>query len=184
VKVVKLLNAVQAQTKQAKQNKKEALKTKQGVSAMTDTSVSAVSESFYASFLNIADKAEISNQAQILNQMEEMLRNMRDAQRASRENTNHWRNQRKAMQIAMRIMRGDNVPPRDYRFLAKHNLKMYKMAVSLRRVIEDPKDHDALSRRNDDEDSNSITINGISIPLTTAVPPPSKPPIGGDNGDF
>ena len=56
-----------------------------------------------------------------------------------------WRKKAILLKIATRIMNGDDVPLRDHKFLAEHNIELYKKAVSLRRVNDDPEEHDALS---------------------------------------
>ena len=63
-----------------------------------------------------------------------------------------WRKKAILLKIAIRIMNGDDVPLRDHKFLAEHDIDLYKKAVSLRRVNDDPEEHDALS---DGEKTNS-----------------------------
>jgi hypothetical protein len=66
-----------------------------------------------------------------------------------------WREKIKCMIIAMRIMKGDNVPEQDHRFLRDRDIELYARAISLRIEKEDPYDHDRLS---DDEDFDSFDI--------------------------
>ncbi|MCL2171640.1 MAG: hypothetical protein FWB71_05745 [Defluviitaleaceae bacterium] len=105
-----------------------------------------------------ADAAEFSrpidsnDRSRVLDDLRRMREQMEQAAEASREQAAHWRNQRKAMKIAMRIIRGDNVPQQDYDFLLEHNPGLFKLAVSLRDMNnDDPEDHDALSEREGDD---------------------------------
>jgi hypothetical protein len=59
----------------------------------------------------------------------------------------HSRDMQKAMEIAARILNGDNVPQSDKDFLLKTSPGMFKMATSARRFDNDnPNDYDALAR--------------------------------------
>ena len=52
---------------------------------------------------------------------------------------------RKCQIIAMRIMRGDEVPSRDYVFLAKNELDLYMRAITMRVPNEKPQKHKRIS---------------------------------------
>jgi hypothetical protein len=51
----------------------------------------------------------------------------------------------KCLQIAMRIISGDEVPPEDHKFLAEHDPELYAEAMSRRMPKEDPYKHERLS---------------------------------------
>ena len=60
--------------------------------------------------------------------------------------------QRKCMVIAARIIAGDEVPQRDYRYLAKNNLELYCKAICMRVVRKKPRRHKPVS---DDESTKN-----------------------------
>lgn len=63
------------------------------------------------------------------------------------------RDMQKAMEIASRIMNGDNVPQSDKDFLLETSPGMFKLAMSARRLDnENPEDYDALARDRTDSD--------------------------------
>ena len=89
---------------------------------------------------------ELREQQQIARErMRQMAEDAANAREAAEAQAEHWRNLRIAMEIAGRIMRGDNVPPEDEAFLIEHSPGMYKIAMSARQQKVDPEDHDRLS---------------------------------------
>lgn len=75
--------------------------------------------------------------------------------------------QRKCLIIAARIIAGDEVPKRDYRYLAKNNLELYCKAVCMRVVRKKARQHKAVS---DDESTKNpdfpIESSETSLPDT------------------
>ena len=59
--------------------------------------------------------------------------------------------------IAASIMRGDNVPPEDLKFLMKNDPDGYRLAMALRRHKEDPEEVDSVL---EDEDKNGGSAEG------------------------
>lgn len=65
----------------------------------------------------------------------------------------------KVLQIAMRIIAGDNVPSKDERFLAEKDPAMYGRALLLRRQKDDPKDYKSLLEdKKDDIESEGASL--------------------------
>ena len=76
------------------------------------------------------------------------MEQMESAREQARIQAEIFRNMRIAMEIAARIMRGDNVPQSDKDFLLYHNPGMFKLAMTARNHHnEDPKDYEALAER-------------------------------------
>jgi len=65
----------------------------------------------------------------------------------------------KAMRIAMRIAKGDNVPLKDHRFLAEYDSRLYKvsMEASLMAENRNPEDHESLV----ETDENQTAEQGV-----------------------
>ncbi|MCL2855901.1 MAG: hypothetical protein FWE21_09880 [Defluviitaleaceae bacterium] len=96
-----------------------------------------------------------------MRRLQEDAKNAREAAKAQAE---YWRNQRIAMEIATRIMRGDNVPQEDKDFLLEHNPAMFKLAMSVRQQNEDAENHERLSpERESDCPSYGINMNPASV---------------------
>ena len=69
------------------------------------------------------------------------------------------------LQIAMRIISGDNVPSRDRAFLAEHEPDMLGRAMLLRRQKDDPKNYKSLledDKAKDSDDASPVS-SGSSI---------------------
>jgi hypothetical protein len=103
---------------------------------------------------NPAKEAKTQGQANPIDLEKEMLQQeierIREANKANGKNANILA---KCMRIAMRIVQGDNVPPRDDKFLAEHNPELHMRAWMLRVIKADPEDHES---ELDDEDIDSI----------------------------
>ena len=116
----------------------------------------------------------------------EASRKMQSAREAADGAAEAWRIKAKTLEIARRIIRGDNVPPADYSFLAEHNPELFKEAVTLRNISEndDPEDHDALSERDENKLANDINdLKGKEVPsfapsMPSAPSAPSQSPSG------
>lgn len=70
----------------------------------------------------------------------------------------------KCLQIAMSIMDGDNVPQKDIQFLMENNPDLFKMAMSVRKMKEDPEDKDSVLE--DEEDKANESGKPESEPLS------------------
>lgn len=65
--------------------------------------------------------------------------------------------------IAARIMDGDKVPYEDEQFLLNNDPDGYQMAMSLRRIKEDPEEWDSvLEDEEEDSDGGSAGVEGVS----------------------
>lgn len=78
----------------------------------------------------------------------------------------------KCMKIAARIAKGDIVPSKDIRYLAKHEPDLYKQAILLRTPAPKPKKHRSIT---DDEDEETVRYENaqssdISAAEETATP--------------
>ena len=69
----------------------------------------------------------------------------------------------KCIQIAMRIISGDNVPWEDHQYLAEHNPELYTEAMSRRMPKEKPYKHEKLS---EDEKNDAPDVPGNTGNLT------------------
>lgn len=85
-----------------------------------------------------------------LHEFEEMLNQLRE----STNSPNPYMNHIKCIQIAMRIMNGDEVPSKDKAFLLENEPKMYSQAILLRQKNDHPKRHASLLE--DEEDDVAI----------------------------
>ena len=83
-----------------------------------------------------------------------------------------WKIKIQCLQIAMRIMRGDNVPIEDERFLADHDIELFTKAITLRVPKEDPEEYDRLSEDEEDESSknSSSSKDSASLPVADDIP--------------
>ena len=100
----------------------------------------------------------------------EQLQSARELAEAQAE---AFRKQQIAMEIAARIMRGDNVPQSDKDFLLKHSPGLYKLAMATRNHENDnPEDHDALAECESSSGSEAAvqaTMNIISSQTSASV---------------
>lgn len=71
----------------------------------------------------------------------------------------------KILKIAMRIMRGDIVPPQDESFLAERNPKLYLTVKLAAQNKEDPVEHDSILKEEDDpiKDLRASTDKTMSV---------------------
>jgi|GEM_PF-2068269 len=136
-------------------------------------------------FADFDDELEISEESRrrldeqnsnwSVDQLREQAEQAREASRAAAE---FWRNKLKAMEIARRIINGDNVPQRDYDFLMEHDPDLFKKAVSLRRFDnEEAEDYDALSE--DGETTAADYVIGADMLDSISVPTTSTPTLSG-----
>jgi len=136
-----------------------------------------------AQYGDVEDELEISEEAHNKHNQrnccpDEMRDKAEQAREAARAAAEFWRNKLKAQEIARRIMKGDNVPQKDYDFLMEHDPDLFKKAVSLRRFDnDDPKDHDALS--DGDESTAATDVIGTDMLDSISVPTTSTPTISG-----
>lgn len=146
------------------------------------------------------DKVEISAEAKkgsvdfqgMLDEMRDKYRMLREdmkrAQEAGDGMAEAMKEKIRCLQIAMRIMSGDNVPIEDERYLAEKDIELYHQAKTMRIEKEDPKDHDRLSedekkKKDDDEiDSTGDSIgSGVKqIAVDTAPAETAAPKESGD----
>jgi len=73
----------------------------------------------------------------------------------------------KCRQIAMRIMKGDNVPLKDERFLAENDIELYGKAIQMRIQKADPKDYDSILDDEDEETAAAENENASNIDLSS-----------------
>ncbi len=79
--------------------------------------------------------------------------------------------QRKCMVIASRIIAGDKVPWQDYAYLAKHDSKLYAMALTHRIEAKKPKKYKRLS---EDEKEKMIEVEKEEMGAVKDVPDGEK----------
>ncbi|MDR2166772.1 MAG: hypothetical protein LBE35_02840 [Clostridiales bacterium] len=117
------------------------------------------------------------NFRQIRERREQMSEEARAAREAAEAQAQHWRDLQKAMEIAARIMRGDNVPQQDKDFLMQVSPAMFKLAMAMRNHDnENPTDYEALS------DGANDTSAEAAAAMTAAATPaaPTAAVSGGD----
>ena len=128
---------------------------------------------------HITDTVEISTEAKRkTNNFQEKLEKMRDDMRMLREELKRareagegaaeaWKEKIRCLQIAMRIISGDNVPYEDHRYLREKDVELYGRAITMRVEKEDPKDLDRLSE-DEEEDGEEGEINSAdSTPIAS-----------------
>jgi hypothetical protein len=120
--------------------------------------------------------------------MEKLQKDMEAAKEAAKAAAEYWRNQLLAMKIAIRIIKGDDVPQVDYNFLQEHNQSLFSLALSLRNPDpEDPEEHEALSEDGDKNKTIAESVLGtdafsavkaaISAPAPSASTPAPSPEV-------
>jgi len=98
-----------------------------------------------------------------------LLEELKKAKEANKAEADGWKTKIKCMQIAMRIMAGDNVPIEDHRYLAKNDMELYSKAISMRVEKQDPKEHDRLSEDEEDRVEGAEDDNGDNNTEPAAV---------------
>ena len=121
----------------------------------------------------------LNKQQWLQNEQQRMTEQMDSARQTAEAQNEQFRNMQIAMEIAARIMRGDNVPLCDKEFLLEHSPGMFKLAMSARNHNnEDPEDHDALSRDRDESPAVRVlgedvvnALNSVSAPASSTIVP-------------
>lgn len=81
---------------------------------------------------------------------------------------------RQCQLIASRVMAGDRVPVEDLKYLAEHDMKLYSLAIAMKRKNPDPKDQERVSE--DEEETRAEGVEGSegggsSAPVSEAAAP-------------
>ena len=84
-------------------------------------------------------------------EMRALLEGIRQAGEAGDGAAEAWKEKIRCLQIAMRIMSGNNVPKEDHRFLQEKDPELYSKSITMRAEKVDPKDHDRLSEDEEDD---------------------------------
>ena len=117
---------------------------------------------------------------QMQSKMESMRQDLDAAREAAQAEAEYWKEMRIAMEIARRIMRGDEVPPQDESFLAEKSPGLYKLATSLRDLTnDDPEKHDSLlesDRAENMAEQITATMGASSAPAPMPSAPSSSAP--------
>ncbi len=114
-------------------------------------------------------KKKMEQRLSIIQQMEEERKNAET--RADSAEV-----QRKCMVIASRIIAGDKVPWQDYAYLAKHDSKLYAMALTHRIEAKKPKKYKRLS---EDEEDKMCEAEETQGDMVEDVPEIGETVIGG-----
>jgi len=107
------------------------------------------------------EKDITSERESMMAKLADMHEQMRQARETAKAKGEALRIQMKALEIAMRIIRGDNVPHPDHQFLLEHDPGLYMKATSLRMPNDDPTDYDSLTDR---EYRNNLSLPELNIP--------------------
>ena len=110
-------------------------------------------------------------------QSEMMQQQMQAAQEQGEAMAESFAKLRKALEIAMRIMSGDNVPPEDKRWLAEHDPELFAKAIKMRIHREDPYDHESLLEDEESADPMEVAFDAarraVSGAAGAAAPTPT-----------
>jgi len=94
------------------------------------------------------------------------LENVREQGKAAAES---WEVRIKCLQIAMRIIVGDEVPVADHRYLAKNDPELYYEAMSRRVPSENPRKHEKLSEDEKPDNPNTDNTSDDSPALSASA---------------
>lgn len=116
-----------------------------------------------------SDQVTLSKQVLAVVQMQNRLRAIEEA-RENAENSPEAQaldSMQKTMKImkicnkiAARIRAGDRVPLKDLRYLMKHDIRAYQMAMASRKPKEDPKEWESAVPKGEEEDEQSVARTG------------------------
>ena len=140
------------------------------------------------------DTVDVSEEAKKkVKDFQSKLEEMRDEMRRLREELERageagegaaemWKIEIKCLQIAMRIMSGNKVPPADHRFLMDNKPELYAKAITMKMEKVDPKELDRLS----EEEEESIAGDPESAAAEStggaeAVPEPGAEAVATDS---
>lgn len=105
------------------------------------------------------DLDELNEEKKLLDS-ENKLEDLKELTKTGNQKNDMLSDDLKCVQIAMRIMNGDNVPSKDVKFLAVKNPKLLSNAILLRRQNDKPKDYKSLlDDEKDDTKTNPLTPN-------------------------
>lgn len=92
-------------------------------------------------------KSQDKNKEVTLTISEEALERMKESMEQIRESNSEAKKDitttSKCMRIASRIVRGDNVPVQDIKYLMKHDMELYGQSMKMRIPKKDPKEWDS-----------------------------------------
>lgn len=129
--------------------------------------------------LEILDSLEISEEGtnkansfkDELNKMQsdvdELKRQLEAARQQGEGIANEMKIRLKCMLIAMRILKGDEVPKEDHAFLAENDIGLYGKAMSMRMEKDHPEKHKRIS----EDEEPSVVDDADNAPGTDAVQP-------------
>ena len=103
--------------------------------------------------LSVGGKSKSDEFSQLRQDVDMLIQQLENSRAQADSQSKEMETKLKCLQIAMRIMRGDDVPWQDHRFLAENDSKLYLQAMSLRMENDDPERHKRLSE--DEEPSNA-----------------------------
>ncbi|MCL2019500.1 MAG: hypothetical protein FWG70_07045 [Oscillospiraceae bacterium] len=116
-------------------------------------------DEIYAPYKGTGPKAETAGMS-----LEEMHRRLESA----KQEGDTFEVLAKCLRIAFRIIRGDNVPPKDDRFLFENYPDMHFKAWSLRQYKEDPEDCES-ELEDEEEEEGSVQISEVSLSVDTEI---------------
>lgn len=136
--------------------------------------------------LNISDegKKKLGEQEALLETLQMQLENTKEQVKAQEE---AWDSMGKCLAIAIRIVKGDNVPTQDIEYLKEKNPDLFMQSMSLRMPKKDPEDCDSVLGEEEDEEASgedgakavltgeSSAADGESSFTDASV---EKPPVG------
>ena len=103
--------------------------------------------------LSVGGKSKSEEFSQLRQDVDMLIQQLEASRAQAGSQSKEMETKLKCLQIAMRIMRGDDVPWQDHRFLAENDSKLYLQAMSLRTENDHPEKHKRLSE--DEESSNA-----------------------------
>jgi len=111
--------------------------------------------------ISVEAKNLLAEDENLMNRNLEEFKEMMKQLRESSDGKNPYIDRIKCIQIAMRIMSGDNVPNKDKYFLAENEPQMYSNALLLRKQNDKPKDYDSIL-----EDDEGDAMIDASSPIS------------------
>jgi len=100
-------------------------------------------------------------------QREALQRQVKNAQKQAEGMAEMFEVKRKCLLIAMRIMKGDKVPDKDHRYLAKNEPELYARAIMMKRYKEKPVKHKRVSEdEKESEDTSDVDeVSSVSTEI-------------------
>lgn len=116
---------------------------------------------------DVGDTIALSDQAKKLLEAEQVVQDIsRQMEAAADSKRSPYDDFLKCLEIASRIMKGDQVPQADIRFLAEKEPELYSSAIFMKQNSKNPKQHKSLL---DDEKDNTVKFDSGKAEIQEAL---------------